>query len=73
MPNEKYGTELHFVLSQMKGLADLGTALTKAKDKGLVSLTNADKITAEIKDLFTDDKFSSYFTSEVNLNEKNNN
>lgn len=65
-----FGTKVHWILSQLKSLDDLETALTNGKNKGKIDETEITAISEHVKQLFSDNHFANYFSSDAQLNEK---
>ncbi len=66
----RYGTELHYVLSQIQSQSEIENVIETAIKKGIISSDNGERILKETTDLFKDDRFSSYFNSDQVFNEK---
>ncbi len=65
-----FGTKVHYVLSQLQGLADLETALQRSTRKGKITAEEETEIRSIITTLFNDNQFASYFNTGEQLNEK---
>lgn len=65
-----FGTKVHYILSEIKGLGNLELALLSATRKGKITVEEEVQIRTIITDLFTDDRFASYFNAAEQLNEK---
>jgi ATP-dependent exoDNAse (exonuclease V) beta subunit len=65
-----FGTKVHLVLSELKGLHQLTQTISRQLKKGTISKNEAELISETISNLFQDPHFAAYFDHENQLNEK---
>lgn len=65
-----FGTKVHLILSQLKGLKQLTQTISQQIKKGTINKKEAELISETITNLFQDPHFAAYFDAENQLNEK---
>lgn len=65
----EYGTYLHLLLSKVEKVSEVNTALNELILKGLIPEEDREKLEADVKNLFEETHFQSYFSGEQVMNE----